>query len=229
MNKEQLEKYLKANPFEQLNKIVFSLLFDDIATLKIAPGTKLNVAQIATELNISRTPVTEALKMLYNTGFVETFPDKSGFYVSSIKREEIVKLYTAREMIESKAAYLCASYHACPNIGKLEKLAYEYKDGFVIRDYESIRNVDIPFHQLIIESCGNIYVQQCYEQLKQQTHRFQWYSINISRNDPYNPLSEELIPQHIAIVNAIKLHMPDIAAQAMTNHINSCIKYTIIR
>ncbi len=229
MNKEQLNKYLQANPFEQLNKIVFSLLFDDITTLKIAPGTKLNVAQIATELNISRTPVTEALKMLYNIGFVESLPNKSGFYVSSLKREEIVKLYTAREMIEAKAAYLCATMHPCPNIEELEKLAYEYKEGFILRDYETIKNADIPFHQLIIDSCGNLHVQQCYELLKRQMHRYQWYSVNISRNDPDNPISTELIPQHIAIVNAIKLYMPDSAAQSMSNHIVSCLKYTAFR
>lgn len=229
MNKEQLNKYLKANPFEQLNKIVFSLLFDDITNLKIAPGTKLNVAQIATELNISRTPVTEALKMLYNIGFVETLPNKSGFYVSSIKREEIVKLYTAREMIEAKAAYLCATMHPCPNIEQMEDLAYQYKEGFMVRDYEILKNVDIPFHQLIIDSCGNFHVKQCYELLKRQMHRYQWYSVNISRNDADNPISEELIPQHIAIVNAIKLYMPDLAAQAMSKHIVSCLKYTVFR
>lgn len=229
MNIEQLNKYLQANPFEQLNKIVFSLLFDDITTLRIAPGTKLNVAQIATELNISRTPVTEALKMLYNIGFVETLPNKSGFYVSSLKREEIVKLYTAREMIESKAAFLCATMYPCPNIEELEKLAYEYKEGFILRDYETIKNADIPFHQLIIDSCCNSHIQQCYELLKRQIQRYQWYSVNISRNDPENPISEELIPQHIAIVNAIKMYMPDLASEAMSKHIVSCLKHAAFR
>jgi len=229
MDKQQLENYLRANPLEQLNKIVFSMLFDDITTLKIAPGTKLNVAQIAADMNISRTPVTEALKMLHSIGFVETIDNKSGYYVSSIKREEIAKLYAAREMIESKAAYLCASLHPCPNIEELEKLAYEYKEGFLVKDYEIIKNVDIPFHQLIVNSCKNSYVQQCYELLKQQMHRYQWYSVNIKRNDADNPISDELIVQHIAIVNAIKLHLPEMAAQAMTNHIASCIKYIIFK
>lgn len=229
MNKDQLTKYLDANPFEQLNKIVFSLLFDGITTLNIAPGTKLNVAQIALDLNISRTPVTEAIKMLYNIGFVETITDKSGFYVSSIKHHEIVTLYTARDMIESMAAYLCAAQHPCPNIAELEKLAYDYQEAFLIKDYEIIKNVDIPFHQLLVDSCANTYVQQCYESLKKQIQRYQWYSIKISRTDIENPIRQELVPQHTAIVNAIKLFLPDTAKQMMSNHISSCLKYTILR
>jgi DNA-binding GntR family transcriptional regulator len=229
MNRDQLTKYLDANPFEQLNKIVFSLLFDDITTLNIAPGTKLNVAQIAIDLNISRTPVTEAIKMLYNIGFVETLPNKSGFYVASIKHQEIAKLYTARDMIESTAAYLCAAQHPCPNIEELEKLAYDYQEAFLTKDYEIIKNVDIPFHQLIVDSCANTYVQQCYDSLKKQIQRYQWYSVKISRTDIENPIRQELVPQHMAIVNSIKLFLPDTAKQMMSNHITSCLKYTIIR
>lgn len=221
-----MEFYLQANPFEQLSKIVYILLFDEITSLNIKPGTKINATQIAADLDISRTPVTDAIKMLNEIGFVETSPDKNGYYVSSLNRHDIFKLYAARSAIESKAAFLCAQFSKCPNIDEMEKLADEFEKSFEYKKYEIIKSIDIPFHQLIIQSCGNDYLQECYNILKKRLQRYQWFSIKFVQKDKNNPITSELISQHTAIVNAIKLHLPELAEKAMESHIQSCLNHT---
>jgi DNA-binding GntR family transcriptional regulator len=69
MNHEKLQKYLDQNPFAKLRDVVAQLLYDEIISLDIIPGTKLNINQIAANLGISRTPVAEAVAQLCERRF----------------------------------------------------------------------------------------------------------------------------------------------------------------
>lgn len=60
MDQYRLKKYISENPDAKLRDLVTKLLYDDIVELRITPGSKLNVNQIAASLGISRTPVAEA-------------------------------------------------------------------------------------------------------------------------------------------------------------------------
>lgn len=64
MDQYRLKKYISENPDAKLRDLVTKLLYDDIVELRITPGSKLNVNQIAASLGISRTPVAEAIGKL---------------------------------------------------------------------------------------------------------------------------------------------------------------------
>jgi len=70
MDRYDLQKLVEEQPDAKLKDLVMKLLYDEILDLRIAPGEKLNVNAIASRLGISRTPVTEAVTELMNTGFV---------------------------------------------------------------------------------------------------------------------------------------------------------------
>ena len=76
-----LRQYMDKNPEGKLRDIVTDMLYDDIVSLRIAPGTKLNVNQLASSLGISRTPVAEAITRLSEIGFVVTHPGQNGSFV----------------------------------------------------------------------------------------------------------------------------------------------------
>ena len=79
MEQYTLRQYMEKNPDGKLRDIVTQMLYDDIISLRIAPGTKLNVNQLATSLGISRTPVAEAIAKLTEIGFVVTDICEGGF------------------------------------------------------------------------------------------------------------------------------------------------------
>ena len=81
MDKYKLNEYISANPDAKLRDLVMNLLYDEIVSLRIAPGTKLNVNQIAASLGISRTPVAEAVGSLADIGFVVSHPGQAGNFV----------------------------------------------------------------------------------------------------------------------------------------------------
>ena len=72
---------MNKNPDGKLRDIVTDMLYDDIVSLRIAPGTKLNVNQLASSLGISRTPVAEAITRLTEIGFVVTHPGQNGSFL----------------------------------------------------------------------------------------------------------------------------------------------------
>ena len=223
MNQQLLQERLDKNPFAKLGDVVADLLFDEIVSLNLVPATKLNINNISKELGISRTPVTEAINKLVSIGFVEVRPNASGYYVSPLTMRELIELYDARATIESEAAYLCSEKASYEVISTLENYASDYKRAFLARDKEALKAVELPFHKVIMENCGNKYLIDCYNQLLPALTRYQNYYTEFLDTDTENPWSDKVIHQHAAIVSAIKMHMPDLARSLMNEHIRSGI------
>ena len=223
MNQQLLQERLNKNPFAKLGDVVADLLFDEIVSLNLVPATKLNINNIPKELGISRTPVTEAINKLVSIGFVEVRPNASGYYVSPLTMSELIELYNARAAIESEAAYLCAETASYEIIGLLENYASDYKRAFLNRDKEALKAVELPFHKVIMENCGNKYLIDCYNQLLPALTRYQNYYTEFLDTADSNPWSDKIIHQHAAIVSALKMHMPDLARSLMNEHIRSGI------
>ena len=108
MDKYQLQGYMEAEPGAKLKDLVSKLLYDEIVSLRILPGTRLNVNQLAASLGVSRTPVAEAVASLAEIGFVVNRPGQSGSYVLDLDMVDMIHLYHVRNAIECEAASLCA-------------------------------------------------------------------------------------------------------------------------
>ena len=92
MDRYQLQKMIDAQPEAKLKDLVMQLLYDEIISLKLAPGTRLNVNQIASILGISRTPVAEAVTGLVESGFVVNRPEQAGSFVLELSLTDMTSL-----------------------------------------------------------------------------------------------------------------------------------------
>ena len=63
----------KENPFAKLGEIVYQILETQILSLTLQPGSKLRINSIAEDLNISATPVREAIDMLEDGELCSTY------------------------------------------------------------------------------------------------------------------------------------------------------------
>ena len=148
MKRDQFQVYLDANPNAKLRDIVSQMLYDEIVSLCIAPGTKLNVNSIASALGISRTPVAEAIMNLCEQGFVVSKPDTSGFFVIDLSLKDMIDLYDVRAAIECEAAALCTERAGAGTVNELDRLAGEFADCVIRKDYDGMIATDMPFHKL---------------------------------------------------------------------------------
>lgn len=222
MNKKQVEEYLKDNPFKQLGDVVFNLIEDEIISLKLQPGTKLSISKISEELDISRTPVREALLKLTNTGMVHKQPE--GYIIAEMVTRDIEKIYLIRSMIEGKAAYLCAKQNRCPNINKLKELAGSFNQPY---EFEKVSSIDFQFHNLILLSSGNEYLLEISKSIQNKFLRIQKSNIkSLIKSNPH--AIQKLIAEHNSIINYIRLNLPEMAEREMISHLTGGLNDSLL-
>ena len=228
MDKYKLKQYIDANPDAKLRDLVMKLLYDEIVGLRIAPGTKLNVNQIASSLGISRTPVAEAIGSLTDIGFVVSHTGQPGNFVLDLNLRDMINLYQVRDAVESAAAALCA-YNADDSVVmQLNMLADAFRDSVESRDIRGMKDTDMPFHRLIIDSCGNPYLVQSYEAILPKLIMYQASMLEfiVQQDNTANPWFSSVKFNHISVVSAIRMRMPELARQAMTDHIGASLNFT---
>ena len=163
MDRFQLKKLMQTHPDAKLKDLVQQLLYEDIVNLRLAPGSKLNVNQLAATLGISRTPVVEAVAGLSDIGFVVNHPGVPGSFVLDLSLTDMINLYRVRDAIESEAAYLCAHHIDDRTVIELSDLADAFRDSVLRRDIRGMKETDMPFHRKIVDACGNPYIVQSYD------------------------------------------------------------------
>lgn len=228
MDQYKLKEYMKADPEAKLRDLVSKLIYDEIVALHIAPGTKLNVNQIASSLGISRTPVAEAIAKLTDVGFVTTHPGQSGSFVLDLSLTDMISLYKVRSAIESEAAALAAYTASDADVSELTLLAEAFHDSVTRRDIRGMKDTDMPFHRLLIESCGNPYLKQSYELLLPKLTMYQSSMVEFiaQSGGEDNPWMPSVKYNHTSIISAIRLRMPELARASMADHVSASLSFT---
>ena len=127
---------------------------ENILRLDIKPGEELKEADSLHTLNMSRTPLREALILLKHDGLVEAVPQK-GTFVTKIEKEKFEAEKLLRLTVEEKIFLM-----ACENFPEeyLKKLEENLKKQKYImdtsRDYVEFHYTDLEFHQLVFEGVG---------------------------------------------------------------------------
>ena len=219
---------MNAEPEAKLRDLVSKLIYDEIVALHIAPGARLNVNQIATSLGISRTPVAEAIAKLTEIGFVVTHPGQSGSYVLDLNLTDMISLYQVRSAIESEAAALAAYSADDAAVRELTVLAEAFHDSVTRRDIRGMKDTDMPFHQLLIDSCGNPYLKQSYELLLPKLTMYQSSMVEFigKTGGEDNPWMPSVKYNHTSIISAIRLRMPEMARRSMADHVSASLSFT---
>ena len=233
---ESVRRELERNPFGKLSGIVLRILEDAILTGELKPGERLNVAKLAGEMDVSATPVREAVDQLCTKGLVRAEQKSDGkylnYYVLDITNTSITNLFVARKSVEGMAAYICAERNWDVNLDELGRLAHEFQSK--LRDYSSgviktanlfeSANLDMSFHRLLVKSSRNEYLVTMYdaiartvEYLSIRTNQFLSVKRDLERNLMIGG-------HHVAIYNAVKLGFPESARTVMENHIDYCAK-----
>ena len=94
-------------PPQRLADSVYEQLLDAIAAGAVAPGTRLVQGAIAEQMNVSRTPVREALLRLEREKILDSV-DRGGFVVRTISSDDARQIYQVRQAIEGHGARLVA-------------------------------------------------------------------------------------------------------------------------
>src|SRR6478736_3301539 len=108
-----------------LGEAVFRSLCEALQGGTYRAGDRLREEEVAQRLNVSRTPVREALGRLAARGFVAPSGGR-GLVVRNLDISEVLELYAMREILEGAAARLAAEHASAPEIDALRDIAQAF-------------------------------------------------------------------------------------------------------
>lgn len=193
-----IEKPLSAK--ERAKKHICEWIID--GTLQ--PGEKLNDAEIAKALGVSRTPVREALQILEQQGFVNMRPGVAT-YVSTVNPDDINKLLPPLAVLQALATETTAVNISPDKIDTLKSINRDFEISINNGAYYDALKIDEKFHDTIIEFCGNVYIENSVSMLQAHVRRF-FFANTIH-------LSKTSVSEHDAIIE--KLEQKDSAGAGL--------------
>jgi DNA-binding GntR family transcriptional regulator len=146
-------------------------LRERIATGELAPGMRLDVQTLADELDISRTPVREAIRQLLQDGLLEMERD-GRVKVFSPSVNDLAEIYIARASLESTAAAVAVASGAPLDIAVFEDAVARGRRGCETGDWKEVAHANREFHEAMILASGSSYAQQIDAVLRIRVHRF---------------------------------------------------------
>lgn len=179
---------------------------------ELQPGERLIEADIAEQMGISRGPVREALRSLAQQGLVVAHR-RRGTFVYQLTKGEARDLVLFRAAVEGVAARTVAEKQPQEAMARLVGLVRELEDGIDRNQFEKLRDLDIAFHQTLLEASGNRWVLRAWSNL----HPFVWLLVGAVLPAPEEDRS--LGPRHRRVLTALCSGDPDAAERAIREHI----------
>ena len=140
--------------FSGLKEYVYHELKKKLISNVISPGERIYEEVIAEELEVSRTPVREAINQLVAEGFVENRPRK-GVFAAVISKNELAKMLDVRIALESLAIKLCCEKISEEQIEELEEIMKNLEKLLRKKEFTKASQWDSRIHRFIAEVADN--------------------------------------------------------------------------
>lgn len=179
-----------------LRELVYQELKQKILTGEIASQTRLMEIDLAEKMNVSRTPIREAIKQLEEDGLVTVEP-RRGAYVSRISIKDMLDVFEVREDLEGLATELAAQRIREEEKHDLLKLTREYEMAVERSSKDEMVELDESFHKFVVKCSGNTTLIHMVNEVQELSLRFRYIY--------YNDFSvyEAMPAQHRRIAEAI--------------------------
>lgn len=192
---------------------VYEILRTAIIDMQLPPGALLKKEAICEKLKVSKTPVSEAIARLGETGLVEVFP-QHGTFVSKIRESDVRQGAFLRRALEV-AAVREVTKHAGPDqIEQLRKNLRYQESAQSVGDLEDFHARDGDFHRLICEFTGYPRLPRMVDGSRGQLDRVRKLLL------PDDIRMVETLEEHRLILQAIESGDADAAVKAMKNHLD---------
>jgi DNA-binding GntR family transcriptional regulator len=141
--------YAEGFSHEPLRLRVANVIRDAILDGSLLPGSPLVEKTIAADLEISRAPVREAIRMLSKEGLVESVPYR-GSYVRSMSARDIEEIYSLRGLLERYAVESSLTREPPPSLAALEAACAAMDAAAATGDRRALNEADRRFHRALI-------------------------------------------------------------------------------
>ncbi|MFY0663492.1 MAG: GntR family transcriptional regulator [Natronospirillum sp.] len=191
---------------------VYAELKNDIFDFRLLPGDRFSENELATRLNVSRTPIREALVRLQRDGYVDVL-FRSGWQVKPFDFHYFEELYDVRIVLETAAVRrLCEQTGANPLFDEL-KAIWLVPEAERFTDGPTVSGLDERFHNQLVAATGNTEMTRIHEDLTERLRIIR--RLDFTKTHRIDATYNE----HAAILRAIVQRREDTAAHLLKTHI----------
>lgn len=212
INKKDLIHKLNDNPFKSVTQAIYEILLDEIINFILLPETVLVESYIAESLNVSRSPVREAICLLEQDGFVRRNYKKSAV-VSPLEAKDYFDLAGFRYLIEPAAAGYASLRIIDKEIKQLEDYTKQIENAYKSENYKDMLTSEDNFHEYIVLCSKHKYLIDAYKKIKSKIRKYRIYVIADKAARDF------IIREHYIILDSVKFKNKDIATSACKRHI----------
>jgi phosphonate utilization transcriptional regulator len=180
----------------------------------LAPGDKLNEADWAGRLQVSRGPVREAFRALEQAGLVRTEKNR-GVFVRTVSLAEADEIYAVRAVLEEAACRMLAANIDAPRLAGLRAWVDTMRDAAEAQDHDAYARANIAFHDAIVAGAGNVKLHETYRRLVCELGLFRRAALVVRDDAMTRSLAE-----HRAILTAVASRDAEHAAALMHAHVD---------
>jgi DNA-binding FadR family transcriptional regulator len=216
---------MKATDSRSLHSHVVRELGKRIVVGDLHPGDVLPREDVlADSMNVSRTALREALKVLTAKGLIEARPkigtrvrpreawnqldaDVLSWRCASMPTDDFIeKLVEMREIIEPAAAAAAARKRTTAQLSKID---LAYRDMEAAKDPNEWAVADLAFHDAVLHATGNELMISLFSVVESALGMFFVLSAQTAGDFKY------ALPQHLKVLEAIRRNQPEVARKAM--------------
>lgn len=206
-----------------LHQQTYEALRSSILAGQLAPGDRLVETQLAQQLQVSRTPIREAIRQLQREGLV-TADGSGGLRVTAISATDAIQLYDCRLALEQLSVVGACQHASQSQIQQLAQYVTDAEHLLTLESFDAPRsktcadrllNLDYCFHHLIAESANNPWLVFLLDQVFDKMALLRMETLR------HDPEVLEVRREHRQIYEAIAQRDRSAAAQAIQDHLTA--------
>ena len=196
---------------------VYNYLLEAIISNRIPAGTPIVETDIAVELNVSRTPIREALKELEAEGLVCRYPS-IGTVVLAITPHDVEEIFALRILLETFALRLSWNKITKEELDSVEEIFINLDNN---SPKERYREGDTRLHALIVNKAGNKRLKKILDLLNSQIERFRRVAAHSYSRPEYSR------KEHLEIIQCLRKGDLQACEDSLKNHLTSVKNSTL--
>ena len=190
-------------------------LRNGILTGRIGPGERLKEKELCEELDISRTPLREAFRILQTQNLIEYKP-YIGVSAVSLSERYIREIWDVKMLLEPSMAALAAQKRTEEQLAEMRTILEE-QEKLRADDATEFTLIDNRFHHLIGEMCGNRELAELVDNVYGQTALARSRSVYLHRSIRHS------LDEHREICRAILEQNADAAKELSAKHLTTSL------
>ena len=201
--------------YKKLKIKAYNIIKQKILNNELQPGEYLEEKMLCEMLDVSRTPIREAISLLENENLVQIIPNK-GIFVTTFTIQSVKELFQARHLMEPMALQL--SFKNL-NIDILVDFKKKFSDGIEKKDYPLLHELDYKFHNYLNSKCNNAYLVRYLKNISDNFQRVRTMSFYTVER------TEAGAQEHIQLIELIIEEDLHGSIEFLERHISNTEKY----